>query len=146
MDLFFRAVVIFAFVFVLMRVVGRRELSGLEPFDLILLVVIGDSVQQALTQDDYSVTGAIIVVGTIAGLSVLVSWIGFRVPRLRPVLEGEPIVLVEDGKPILRNLKRERIAVEELLEEARSAQMESLDDVKWAVLETSGNISFIKKR
>jgi uncharacterized membrane protein YcaP (DUF421 family) len=146
MDLFFRAVVIFAFVFVLMRVVGRRELSGLEPFDLILLVVIGDSVQQALTQDDYSVTGAIIVVGTIAGLSVLVSWIGFRVPRLRPVLEGEPIVLVEDGKPILRNLKRERIALEELLEEARSAQMESLDDVKWAVLETSGNISFIKKR
>jgi uncharacterized membrane protein YcaP (DUF421 family) len=100
---------------------GRRELSGLEPFDLILLVVIGDSVQQALTQDDYSVTGAIIVVGTIAGLSVLVSWIGFRAPRLRP--------------PVL-----------ELLEEARSAQMESLDDVKWAVLETSGNISFIKKR
>jgi uncharacterized membrane protein YcaP (DUF421 family) len=146
MDLFFRAVVIFTFVFILMRVVGRRELAGLEPFDLILLVVIGDSVQQALTQDDYSVTGAIIVVATIAGLQVLLSWVGFRVPRLRTVLEGEPIVLVEDGKPILRNLKRERIAVAELLEEARSAQMESLDDVKWAVLETSGNISFIKKR
>jgi uncharacterized membrane protein YcaP (DUF421 family) len=146
MDLFFRAVIIFVFIFVLMRVVGRRELSGLEPFDLILLVVIGDSVQQALTQDDYSVTGAFIIVGTIAGLQVLLSWIGFRVPRLRPVLEGEPIVLVEDGRPILRNLKRERIAVEELLEEARSAHMESLDDIKWAVLETSGNISFIKNR
>jgi|SRR5919198_1063706 uncharacterized membrane protein YcaP (DUF421 family) len=146
MDLFFRAVVIFTFVFVLMRVVGRRELSALEPFDLILLVVIGDAVQQALTQDDYSVTGAIIVVGTIAGLQVLISFVGFRVPRLRPVLEGEPIVLVEDGKPISRNLRRERIAVEELLEEARSAQIESLDDIKWAVLETSGNISFIKKQ
>src|SRR3982750_2374182 len=100
MDLFFRAIFIFAFIFVLMRVVGRRELAALEPFDLILLVVIGDSVQQALTQDDYSVTGAVIIVGTIAGLQVLVSWLGFRMPRLRPVLEGEPIVLVEDGKPI----------------------------------------------
>jgi uncharacterized membrane protein YcaP (DUF421 family) len=146
MDLFLRAVVIFAFVFVLMRVVGRRELAGLEPFDVILLVVIGDSVQQALTQDDYSVTGAFIVVGTIAGLSVLVGWLGFRVPRLRRVLEGEPIVLVEDGNPIMRNLKHERIALDELLEEARTSQIESLDDVKWAVLETSGNISFIKKR
>jgi uncharacterized membrane protein YcaP (DUF421 family) len=146
MDLFLRAVVIFTFVFVLMRVVGRRELAGLEPFDVILLVVIGDSVQQALTQDDYSVTGAFIVVGTIAGLSMLVGWIGFRVPRLRPVLEGEPIVLVEDGNPIMRNLKHERIALEELLEEARTSQIESLDEVKWAVLETSGNISFIKKR
>jgi uncharacterized membrane protein YcaP (DUF421 family) len=146
MDLFLRAVVIFTFVFVLMRIVGRRELSGLEPFDLILLVVIGDSVQQALTQDDYSVTGAVIVVGTIAGLSVLVSWLGFRIPRLRPVLEGEPIVLVEDGKPIMRNLKHERIALEELLEEARTCQIASLQDVQWAVLETSGNISFIKKQ
>jgi uncharacterized membrane protein YcaP (DUF421 family) len=146
MDLFLRAVVIFAFVFVLMRVVGRRELAGLEPFDVILLVVIGDSVQQALTQDDYSVTGALIVVGTIAGLSVLVGWLGFRVPRLRRVLEGEPIVLVEDGNLIMRNLKHERIALEELLEEARTSQIETLDDVKWAVLETSGNISFIKKR
>jgi uncharacterized membrane protein YcaP (DUF421 family) len=145
MDLFFRAAFIFAFIFALTRVVGRRELSALEPFDLILLVVIGDSVQQALTQDDYSVTGAVIVVGTIAGLQVLVSWIGFRVPRLRIVLEGEPIVLVEDGKPIERNLRAERIAVAELLEEARSQQIESLDDIKWAVLETSGNISFIKQ-
>jgi uncharacterized membrane protein YcaP (DUF421 family) len=146
MDLFFRALFVFAFIFLLTRVIGRRELSALEPFDLILLVVIGDSVQQALTQDDYSVTGAVIVVGTIAGFQVLVSWIGFRVPRLRPVLEGEPIVLVEDGKPITRNLRHERIALGELLEEARTCQIESLDDVKWAVLETSGNISFIKKQ
>jgi uncharacterized membrane protein YcaP (DUF421 family) len=146
MDLFFRAAFIFGFIFLLTRVIGRRELSALEPFDLILLIVIGDSVQQSLTQDDYSVTGAVIVVGTIAGLQVLVSWIGFRVPRLRPVLEGEPIVLVEDGKPIFRNLRHERIALEELLEEARTCQIESLDDVKWAVLETSGNVSFIKKQ
>src|SRR5918911_3087523 len=96
MDLVARAAFIFVFIFAVTRVVGRRELSALEPFDLILLVVIGDSVQQALTQDDYSVTGAMIIVGTIAGLQVLVSWIGFRVPRLRPLPEGEAILLGED--------------------------------------------------
>ena len=146
MDLFFRAVVIFTFVFVLMRVVGRRELSALEPFDLILLVVIGDAVQQALTQDDYSVTGAIIVVGTIAGLQVLISFVGFRVPRLRPVLEGEPIVLVEDGRLLEQNLKRERLTEDDVLEQARQQQIASLEDVQWAIFETNGQISFIQKQ
>ena len=94
MDLALRSVVVFFFIFVLMRIVGRRELSSLEPFDLILLVVLGDSVQQSLTQDDYSVTGAFIVISTIAVLQVSMSYLNFRVPRLRPLLDGEPIVIV----------------------------------------------------
>jgi uncharacterized membrane protein YcaP (DUF421 family) len=145
MDLAIRAIVLYAFVFFLTRVVGRRELSSLQPFDLILLIVLGDSIQQGLTQDDYSVTGAIIVVGMIATLQVATSYLSFRVPRLRPVLEGLPIVVVEDGKPIQKNLHRERISVEELTEEMRQQQIASLDEVQWAVLETSGAISFIKK-
>jgi uncharacterized membrane protein YcaP (DUF421 family) len=145
MDLAIRSVVTFGFIFLLTRVIGRRELSSLEPFDLILLIVLGDSVQQGLTQDDYSVTGAFIVVSTIAVLQVLVSYVSFRVPALRPVLDGQPIVVVEDGKPIERNLKRERLTTEELMEEARLQQIGSLDEIQWAVLETSGNISFIKK-
>src|ERR671934_2693346 len=118
MDIAVRAVAIFFFVYVLTRIVGRRELSSLEPFDLILLIVIGDAVQQGLTQDDYTVTGAILVVATIAGLQVGMSYLGFKIPRLRPVLEGEPIVLIQDGRPINRNLSRERLALEEVLEEA----------------------------
>ena len=145
MDLAIRTIVVFFFVFLLMRIVGRRELSTLEPFDLILLVVLGDSVQQALTQDDYSVTGAIIVVGTIAALQVATSYVSFRIPRLRPALDGLPIVVVEDGKPIQKNLHRERITVNELAQEMRQQQIASLDEVQWAVLETSGTISFIKK-
>jgi uncharacterized membrane protein YcaP (DUF421 family) len=145
MDLAIRSVVLYLFVFVLTRVVGRRELSSLQPFDLILLIVLGDSIQQGLTQDDYSVTGAIIVVGTIAVLQVTTSYLSFRLPSLRPVLEGEPIVLVEDGKPIERNIRRERLSMEDLMEEARQQQIAALDDVQWAVLETSGTISFIKK-
>ena len=145
MDLAIRAIVLYAFVFFLTRVVGRRELSSLQPFDLILLIVLGDSIQQGLTQDDYSVTGAIIVVGTIAALQVATSYVSFRIPRLRPALDGLPIVVVEDGKPIHKNLHRERITVNELAQEMRQQQIASLDEVQWAVLETSGAISFIKK-
>jgi uncharacterized membrane protein YcaP (DUF421 family) len=145
MDIAIRAVALYAFVLVLTRVIGRRELSSLEPFDLVLLIVLGDSIQQGLTQDDYSVTGAVIVISTIAALQVLTSYVGFRVPFLRPVLEGEPIVVVEDGKPIEKNLHRERMTFEELMAEARQQQIASLDEVQWAVIETSGNISFIKK-
>jgi uncharacterized membrane protein YcaP (DUF421 family) len=146
MDLVLRAVATFFFIFLLTRIIGRRELSSLEPFDLILLIVLGDAVQQGLTQDDYSVTGAITVITTFALLQVLLSYLNFRVPRLRPILDGEPIVVVQDGKVIERNLKRERLTVEELAEEARTSQIASLDDVQWAVLETSGQISFIEKQ
>jgi uncharacterized membrane protein YcaP (DUF421 family) len=145
MDIVFRGIVVFFFLYLLTRIVGRRELSSLEPFDLILLVILGDSVQQGLTQDDYSITGAVIAISTIAVLQVATSYVSFRVPRLRPLLDGEPIVVVEDGKAIEGNLKRERMSVEELMEEARLQQIGSLDEIQWAVLETSGNISFIKK-
>ena len=145
MDIALRSIVVFFFVFLLTRIIGRRELSSLEPFDLILLIVLGDAIQQGLTQDDYSVTGAFIVIGTLAALQVLVSYVSFRVPWLRPVLDGEPIVLVQDGRPLEKNLHRERLSTEELMEEARQQQIGSLDEVEWAVLETSGQISFIKK-
>jgi uncharacterized membrane protein YcaP (DUF421 family) len=145
MDLTIRAVVLFFFVFLVTRIIGRRELSSLEPFDLILLIVIGDAIQQGLTQGDYSVTGAFIVVGTFAILQVLVSYVSYRFPRLRPVFDGEPIVIVQDGKAIERNLKRERITVAEVMIAARQQQVASLDDIAWGVLETSGKISIIPK-
>jgi uncharacterized membrane protein YcaP (DUF421 family) len=146
MDLAIRTAVIFFFIFLLMRIVGRRELSSLEPFDLILLVVLGDSVQQAVTQDDYSVTGAFIVVSTIALLQVFVSYLNFRVPRLRAVLDGEPIVVVQDGKVIEGNARRERLTLDDIAEAARMQQIASLEDVQWAVLETSGELTFIEKQ
>ena len=145
MDLVLRAVFMFAFVYALTRLIGRRELSSLEPFDLILLIVLGDAVQQGLTQDDYSVTGAFLVIGTFAVLQVFVSWISYRFPGSRLILEGEPLVIVQDGKVIDRNLKRERLTVEEIAEAARLEQIGSLDEVRWAVLETTGQISFIKE-
>lgn len=145
MDIVLRSIVLFGFLLLVTRVIGKRELSTLQPFDLILLIVLGDAVQQGLTQDDYSVTGSVLVIGTIAALQVFVSYLGFKFPPLRPILEGEPIVLIQDGKTIDRNLKRERLTHAEITEAARGQQIESLDQVKWAVLETSGEITFIKK-
>jgi uncharacterized membrane protein YcaP (DUF421 family) len=145
MDIALRSAFLFCFIYLLTRVVGRRELSSLEPFDLFLLIVLGDAVQQGLTQDDYSVTGAMIVIVTFGVLQVTLSYATYRFPRLRPVLEGEPVVVVQDGKPIERNLRRERITLEELAEAARKQQIATLDEVRWAVLEKSGEINFIPK-
>jgi uncharacterized membrane protein YcaP (DUF421 family) len=145
MDIVVRAAFIFAFLYVLMRVIGRRELSTLEPFDLILLVVLGDLVQQGVTQDDYSVTGIVLAIGTIALLQLGVSIANFRFPGVRPILNGEPIVVVQDGRPIEKNLARERVTLDDLASAMRQQNIAALDDVQWAVMETSGVISFIKK-
>ncbi|MGN6254805.1 MAG: DUF421 domain-containing protein [Solirubrobacterales bacterium] len=145
MDIVIRAAVVFAFIYLLTRMLGRRELSSMEPFDIILLVLIGDLVQNGVTQSDYSVTGALLAITTIALLTVLVSWTSFRFRRLRPILAGEPIVLVEDGEPIEANLRRQRLTVEEIESEARLNQIESLGEVRWAILETNGQISFVQK-
>jgi uncharacterized membrane protein YcaP (DUF421 family) len=145
MDLVLRAVVVFAFLFGLTRMLGKRELGSLEPFDLILLIILGDALQQGLTQDDYSLTGAVLVVGTIAVLQVLLSWIGYRFPAVRPFLEGEPLIVVQDGKVIERNLRRERLTVDEIAEQARKQQIAHLSEVRFAVLEKDGTISFIRK-
>jgi len=145
MDLVFRTGFVFLLILVVTRAVGRRELSSMEPFDMILLVVIGDLVQQGVTQSDYSLTGATTVIATLALLTVLTAWLSFRVRRLRPILEGEPIVLVTDGRILERSLHRQRMTVEELVAEARQQQISSLDDVRFAVLETNGTISFATK-
>ena len=145
MDLVLRTIFVFFLILVITRAVGRRELSSMEPFDLILLVVIGDLVQQGVTQSDYSLTGATTVIVTLSLLTVATAYATFRIRRLRPLVEGEPIVLVVDGEPIERNLRRERMTLEELAATARLKEIGSLDEIRFAVLETNGEVSFIKR-
>jgi len=109
------------------------------------LVVLGDLVQQGITQSDESVTGTLIVISTITLLSIAVSWVSFRSSKIRVATEGEPIILVQDGQVIERNLRRERLTRGDLEEEARGQQVASLDDVRWAILEKGGSISVIPK-
>jgi uncharacterized membrane protein YcaP (DUF421 family) len=145
-DIVLRATVAFAFMVALLRVVGRRELSSLEPFDLVLLIVMGDLIQQGVTQSDYSFTGLLLSVGTFAALTVALSFAGFRFPRLRPVLEAGPLIIVQDGKLIEKNMRKERLTPEEVAGEARQQQIASIEDVAWGVLEGSGKMSFIPKK
>ena len=145
MDIILRAAVVFVFVFVLMRAIGRRELSQLQPFDIRLLVVLGDLITQGVLQSDMSVTGSMLATGTFALLSVGVSYLSFRFRVLRPYLEGEPIVVIQEGRLLEPSLRRERLTVEDVQEEARLEGIASLDDVRWAVLETSGRISFVRR-
>jgi uncharacterized membrane protein YcaP (DUF421 family) len=145
MDLVLRTTFVFLLMFLVTRAVGRRELSSMEPFDLILLVVMGDFVQQAVAQSDYSLTGATIVIVTLGLLTVATAWLSFRVKRLRPVLEGEPIVIIADGRMIERNLRAQRMTTEEVAAEARLQQIGSLEDIRWAVLESNGRMSFLTR-
>jgi uncharacterized membrane protein YcaP (DUF421 family) len=146
MDLVIRATIVFFAVLLMTRAIGRRELSSLEPFDIILLVVIGDLVQQGVTQSDYSVTGALIVIATMTLLTGIMAFLNFRFRPLRRVLEGQPVVLVEDGRVIDRNMHRERLTLEELEAEGRQQQVSGVADMRWAVMETSGSISVIPKQ
>jgi uncharacterized membrane protein YcaP (DUF421 family) len=98
-----------------------------------------------VTQNDLSVTGLILTVGVFGILTLAASYVGWRFPRIRPILEPEPLILIEDGSVIEKNLKKERMTPEELAAEARLQQIDSLEKVKWAVLESGGQISFIPK-
>jgi uncharacterized membrane protein YcaP (DUF421 family) len=145
MDIVLRAAAAFVFVFLLLRVTGRRELSTLEPFDLILLVVIGDLVQQGVTQSDMSFTGLVLAVGTFTILAVSTSWLSYRFKAMRKVLEAAPLVVIEHGKPVEHNMRAERLTLEEVAEAARLQQVASLDDVEWAIIEPTGQISIIPR-
>lgn len=145
MDVVLRAAAAYIFIIFVLRITGRRELSSLGPSDLVLLVVMGDLVQNGVTQSDDSVTGIFLAISTFAMLTLATSFLTFKSRRAQLVIEGEPLILVQDGKPIEKNLRSERLNVDDVQEQARGQGIESLDEVKWCVLEASGSMSFIKK-
>ena len=145
MDIVVRAFFAFLFVFLLTRLIGRRELSSMQPFDLMLLIVVGDLIQQGVTQNDLSFTGLVLGCRGVRPADARHVVQRLALPTGAPLLEPEPLILVEDGKVVERNLRKERITPEEVASEARLQQISSLDDVQWALLESGGRISFIPK-
>jgi uncharacterized membrane protein YcaP (DUF421 family) len=145
MDIFLRATIIFGALYLLMRLLGKRELGQMTPFELIVLVVIGDLIQQGVTQNDFSLTGAIIAVSTIAFWALVMSWASYLWPSAERLLEGEPRVIVRDGELIDTNLRRNRLTRSEIESEMRLAGISSMRDVAWAILEPRGKISFIQR-
>lgn len=144
MEIVARATVIYFFLWVVTRGVGKRELSELTAFDVVLMVTLGDLVQQGVTQDDMSLTGAMLAVATFAFWILVLSYAGWRVTAARPVLEGVPVVVVNAGRPVDEALRVERLTLDEVKEEARGQGIADLRDVKLGVLEPGGTFSFIK--
>ena len=144
MEIVLRSLAVFAFLWFLMRVVGKKELTQLSAFELVLLVVIGDLVQQGVTEEDMSVTGAVLATGTIALLVVASSYVGFRWRRTEKVIEGMPVLVVSDGRLIPEAIRVERLTEEEVVSEARQAGIGDIADVRFGVLEPDGRFSFVR--
>ena len=144
MDIVMRATAMFAIVFLLLRLLGKRELGQLAPFELVSLVVIGDLIQQGITHNDFSITGATLAIGTFAFWTVVIGWVSFFSPRLEKYLSGEPRVIVRDGEILRGNMRRERMTVKELESEMRLSGIATISQVAWAILEVNGKISFIE--
>jgi uncharacterized membrane protein YcaP (DUF421 family) len=145
MEIVVRTVIIFFFVLLLTRAMGKKELSELTAFELILLVTIGDLVQQGVTQEDQSLTGAILAVGTLGLLIVSLSYVSYRWRSIRRVIRGIPVVIVRDGRPVVDAMKLERLTVDDVIEGAREQGIDDLGKVKLAVLEPDGKFAFIQR-
>lgn len=145
MDVFIRSVVIFAVLWLSLRIVGKRQVAQLNAFDMILLITMGDLVSQGVVQEDYSLTSATIAVLTFALFGTALSWVSYRFPHARPLLEGRPQIVIRDGVTVMDVLKTERLTLDDLHQAARENGIRDLRTVEVGVLEPDGTFSFISR-
>lgn len=145
MEIVYRALIVFLFLWIITRVVGRSTIGELSTFQLILFVTMGDMVQQAVMQQDYSLTGGVLSISVFAVLTIAISWTTVRWPRLRWLTHGVPVLIVKDGVPIDGALRRERLTSDDLHAAARQQGFESVGDIRLAILEANGSISFFAR-
>ena len=139
-----RAVIMYAILWVVFRIGGRRTLAEITTFDFILLLIIGDATQQALIGDDYSITTAALVVVTLVLLDLLVCQLAIRGATMRRFIDSAPVIVIDKGKPLPKALRQEGVDLEEVMMAAREKHgLESLDDIKYAIVERHGGISII---
>lgn len=145
MEIVIRALVIFCFLWLITRAVGRSTLGELSTFELLLYVTMGDLVQQAVTQQDYSLTAGILAISTFALLTVALSWLQWRFPRTRPVTAGRPLLVWRDGIPVDEAMREQRLAVADVLVAAREQGIRRTAEIEYAVLEADGRLSFFTR-
>ncbi len=145
MEIVVRAPVMFVFLWCVTRATGKATLGELSTFQLVMYVVLGDLVQQGVTGQDYSVTGAVLAVSVFAVATMTLSWVDQRWPRARPVVHGSPVVVVDAGRPQTQAMKAERLSIDDLYEAAREKGIERLSKVRLAVIEADGRISFFTR-
>ncbi|MGI8810360.1 MAG: DUF421 domain-containing protein [Acidimicrobiales bacterium] len=144
MEIIVRATIIYFVLWALARGVGKRELSEMTAFELILLVTMGDLIQQGATQEDMSLTGATLAVGTLAMWILAFAYLSWRFRSARSILEGVPVVVIHRGQPLDEVLAIERLTLEEVCEAARNQGITDLAEVDIGVLEPDGKFSFLK--
>lgn len=147
MNTVLRAVLVYLILMAVLRIAGKRTLSEVSTFDFVLLLVISETTQQALVGDDFSITNAAILIVALVGMEILVSMLETRLPSSKKVTEGLPVVLVENGTVFMDRMRRARVGVDDVLQQARvSHGLQNLDEIKYVVLEHSGGLSIVPKR
>ncbi|ACZ41120.1 protein of unknown function DUF421 [Thermobaculum terrenum ATCC BAA-798] len=146
MDIVIRATVIFWGLYILIRLLGKRELAQMTPFELIVLVVMGDLIQQGITHNDFSLTGALIAITTFGFWAASISWATYLSRRFEQFFDGKPIVIVRDGRYIEPNMRNARVTRSEVESEMRLAGIANISNVAWAIIEPKGRISFIQSQ
>lgn len=143
MEQILRTIAIYGFLMVVFRFSGKRTLKDITVFDFILLLVLSEGVQQALTSDDYSTVNAWVIIATFISLDIGISLLKRRFTWLDRIMDGEPLIIVRDGVALEKRMAKERVGMDEVMEAARQNGLESLSQIKYAVLERNGAISII---
>lgn len=146
MDSVIRPLVLYVMLLVLFRITGKRSIGQISTFDFVLLLIIGETTQQALVGNDFSITTAVVVVVTLLTVEVGVSALKARSGRLDRLIDGVPLIILDDGRPLRERMRRERVGEDDILEAAREAHgIDRLDQIRRAVLERNGEISIIPR-
>lgn len=144
MDMVFRALAIYLFLVVVFKVAGRRALLQMTSFDLILLLIISEATQQALLGQDFSVTGAMITITTLVAVDIIFGLMKKYFSPVENILDGTPVILVENGVPLADKLKKVDVSCDDILVSARQNNgITEISDIKYAILERNGHISII---
>ena len=146
METVLRAGAIYALLLLIFRVAGKRSLAQTTTFDFVLLLIISEAIQPAMVRNDYSLTNAFLLVVTLVGLDIGMSLLKQRFQKVEKLLDGVPVVIVENGTPLKERMDKARVDETDVLTAARELQgLERMDQIKYAVLERSGGISIVPK-
>lgn len=147
MDAVLRAFLIYAFIWLIFRISGKRSLSQITTFDFVLLLIISETTQEALIGDDHSMTNCMLLICTLFAVDLSLSCVKSWSKAADRIIDGTPVLILVDGRPLPEPLKKERIGEEDILEAARELQgLERLDQIRYAVLECNGDITIIPRR
>lgn len=139
-----RAVIVYVFLLIVFRIMGKRTLNQATTFDLVLLLIISEVTQQGLVGEDFSITTSVLLICTLMGLDIIITYIRQNSKIMGRIIEGAPLVIVDHGKPLVKRMKKTQVDEEDIMQSARiNSGLERMEEIKFAVLEKDGTISII---